>query len=140
MTSVRDCRLIELARIPRPEGTLTPVEGSDDIPFSIERVYYLYDIPAGAARGSHAHRELEQIFVAIMGSFTVILQDGTDERAFTLDRGHIGLFVPRMIWRELRDFSGGSICLVLASLPYDEGDYIRGWQDFVRAKGNAWHL
>lgn len=134
MTSVDRCRLIELPRIPRLEGALTPVEGAVDIPFAIERVYYLYDLPAGAGRGSHAHRELEQIFVSVMGSFTVTLKDGTAERAFSLDRAHIGLFVPRLIWRELSDFSGGSICLVLASLPYDENDYIREWDDYLQVK------
>jgi dTDP-4-dehydrorhamnose 3,5-epimerase-like enzyme len=130
MTSVADCRLLELPRIPRPEGSITPVESGRNVPFEIARVYYLYDVPAGVTRAGHAHRELEQLFVAAMGAFTVVLKDGCSKRKVELNRGHIGLYVPRLIWRELRNFSAGSICLVLTSAPYDEGDYIREYAEF----------
>lgn len=134
MTSVDDCRTIELPRIATPEGTITPVEGGRDLPFEIQRVYYLYDIPAGVSRAGHAHRRLEQVFVCPMGAFTITLKDGRRVRRLELNRGHVGLYVPRLIWRELDNFSGGSICLVLASLQYDESDYIRDYRAFERLK------
>lgn len=134
MTSVAECQLLELTRIPRPEGSITPIESGRDVPFEIARVYYLYDVPAGATRAGHAHRELEQLFVAVMGAFTVVLNDGRSEREIELNRGHIGLYVPRLIWRELINFSAGSICLVLTSRPYDEGDYIRDLTEFQTIK------
>ncbi len=134
MTSVADCRVLELSRIPRPQGNITPVESGHDVPFDIARVYYLYDVPAGATRAGHAHRELEQLFVAVMGAFTVVLSDGRSERRIELNRGHIGLYVPRLIWRELVNFSAGSICLVLASRPYGEADYIRDLAEFQTIK------
>jgi len=134
MTSVDDCRLLDLRRIPRPEGAITPLEVGVDVPFDIERVYYLYDIPAGAARAGHAHHELEQVFVCIMGSFTMTLKDGARVRRLDLNRGHVGLYVPRLIWRELDNFSGGSICIVFASAHYDEADYIRDYREFEALK------
>ena len=137
MTSLDDCRLIELPRIPRPEGALTPIEGGRDIPFDIARVYYLYDIPAGVERGGHAHRQLEQLFVSVMGAFTVILRDGRRSDSFELNRGHTGLFVPRLIWREIINFSTGSVCVVLASARYDEADYVRSWDEFLVLRGAA---
>lgn len=137
MSLVRDCRVFELPRIGRPEGTLTPVEARTDIPFAINRVYYLYDIAAGAVRGAHAHRQLEQVFVCVMGAVTLTIKDGTEKRTFRLDRGHIGVYVPRLLWRELDEFSSGSVCVVLASLLYDEADYIRDWDAFLAAKGVA---
>lgn len=134
MTSVDDCRFIDLPRIPRPEGTITPAEGGVDVPFAIQRVYYLYDIPAGAARAGHAHRQLEQVMFCAMGSFTVTLKDGTAVRRFELNRAHVGLYIPRLVWRELDNFSAGSICVVLASAHYDEADYIRDYGEFARVK------
>jgi dTDP-4-dehydrorhamnose 3,5-epimerase-like enzyme len=134
VTTIDDCLLLELPRIPRPEGNITPVEPGRPVPFEIARVYYLYDIPAGVTRAGHAHRELEQMFVAVMGAFTVVLRDGRGGKAVELNRGHVGLYVPKLIWRELVNFSGGSICLVLTSLPYDEGDYVRDYADFEAIK------
>jgi len=134
VTSVADCRLLELPRIPRPEGNITPVESGRDVPFEIARVFYLYDVPAGATRAGHAHRELEQVLVAVMGAFTVVLRDGRSARDIVLDRGHIGLYLPRLIWKELVNFSAGSICLVLTSRPYDERDYIRDYAEFESIK------
>lgn len=135
MSTVDDCRLLELRRIPRPEGSITAVEGIREIPFAIERVYYLYDIPAAAARAGHAHRQLEQVFVCVMGSVTVTLKDGRRVRRLELNRAHVGLYVPRLIWRELDNFSAGSVCVVLASQPYEADDYIRDYREFAAING-----
>jgi hypothetical protein len=132
-SSVDDCRLIELPRISRAEGTITPVE-SGVIPFDVARIYYLYDVPGGAERGGHGHRELQQLIVAIMGAFTVVVDDGERTRTFTLNRGYHGLYVPRQMWRDVSAFSSGGICLVLASLEYSEDDYIRDYDDFLAFK------
>jgi hypothetical protein len=137
VTSVDDCRLVELPRVARREGSITPIEGGVDVPFPVARVYYLYDTPGGAARGGHAHRELEQLIVAVMGSFRVALRDGTGERVVELNRAYHGLYLPRMIWRELDSFSSGGICVVLASQPYEERDYIRGYDEYLQAKRNT---
>jgi len=134
MTTVDDCKLIDLPKITARQGNITPVEGNKDIPFDIERVYYLYDVPGGAKRGGHAHKELQQLIVSVMGAFDVILDDGQQKRTVRLDRAYYGLYVPRMIWRELENFSSGGICLVLASMPYDENDYIRDYDSFLGGK------
>jgi hypothetical protein len=131
-TSIDDCKLLELRKIYRPQGGLTPVEGMTDIPFQIARVYYLYDIPGGEARGGHAHVHLQQLIVSVMGSFDVILDDGSRRKTVTLNRAYQGLYVPRLIWRELVNFSSGGICLVLASLRFEEDDYLRDHDAFVR--------
>lgn len=133
-TTVDHCLLVELDQIVRPEGNLTPVEGGTSIPFDIARVYYLYDIPGGEARGGHAHFELEQLLIAAMGSFDVVLDDGRSRKSISLNRAYIGLYIPQFIWRELVNFSSGAICLVLASLPYSESDYIRNYDEFLRQK------
>ncbi len=134
--SVDDCKLLELPVIQNPQGNLTFIEEQRHVPFPIARVYYLYDVPGGAMRGGHAHRELEQLIVAISGSFDVILDDGSKRRNVTLNRSRIGLYMPPMIWRELVNFSSGSVCMVLASAYYDEGDYYRDHDEF-RAASNA---
>lgn len=132
MSTVYDCSVIELQRIQSTSGNLTPVYGGVHIPFDIARVYYLYDIPGGEARGGHAHRELNQLIVAASGSFDVLLDDGMNRKVVSLNRPYYGLFLPRMIWRELMNFSSGGICLVLASQVYDERDYYRDYEEFVR--------
>ncbi len=132
--TVDDCILLELPRILTPTGSLTPVENGKVIPFEIARVYYLYDVPGGETRGGHAHRELQQLIVSVMGSFDVLLDDGHERRTVTLNRAYHGLYVPPLVWRELVNFSSGGICLVLASLPYDEGEYIRDYAQFLREK------
>jgi hypothetical protein len=129
-----DARLIDLRRISNPKGNLTPIEGGHDVPFEIRRVYYLYDVPGGETRGGHAHRGLEQFIVAANGSFDVVLDDGDDRRRYFLNRSYYGLYVPRMVWRELENFSSGSVCLVLASAHYDEADYFREYEDFLAAR------
>lgn len=131
------CRLIELPRVHDPRGNLTFIEGGRHVPFSIARVYYLYDVPGGESRGGHAHRELEQLIIAMSGSFDVVVDDGVSKRTFTLNRSYMGLYVPRLIWRELVNFSSGAVCTVLASLPYDEGDYYRDYSAFALAAASA---
>lgn len=131
--SVDDCRLIELPVVHNPQGNLTFIEAGSHVPFDIRRVYYLYDVPGGATRGGHAHRELRQLLVAMSGSFDVILDDGAKRRTVRLNRSYVGLYMPTMIWRELVDFSSGSVCMVLASAPYEEGDYIRDYDEFRAA-------
>jgi hypothetical protein len=133
-TTVDDCRLLELPRIPTGGASITPVQGGVDVPFAIERVYYLYDVPGGEVRGGHAHKALEQLIVAPMGAFDLVLDDGQRRRTVRLDRGYNGLYLPPMIWRELVNFSSGAICMVLASAPYDEGDYIRDYETYRSAK------
>src|SRR5262245_13182198 len=132
------CRIISLPRIKDPRGNLTFIEGGHHVPFDVERVYYLYDVPGGAERGGHAHRELQQAIIAVSGSFDVILDDGFDRKKFRLSRSYRALYVAPMVWRELKNFSSGSVCLVLASAPFDEADYLRNFDEFVRlARGEA---
>lgn len=134
-TTIDDCKIISLPCIgSERKGNLTPIYNYEHIPFSIERVYYLYDVPAGSERGGHAHKELQQLIVSVSGSFDVVVKDGEREKIFPLNRPFYGLYMPRLIWRELTNFSAGSICLVLASLIYDEKDYIRDYEEFVRLK------
>lgn len=125
-------RQISLPRVTDPRGNLTFVEGGRHVPFELARVYYLYDVPGGESRGGHAHYELEQFIIAASGSFDVIVHDGWQERRFFLNRSYFGLYLPTMIWRELDNFSSGSVCLVLASRCYEEGDYIRDFERFRR--------
>jgi hypothetical protein len=133
MTSRLDtCRTIELPRIESESGAITPVHGGVEIPFGIERVYFIYDVVAGAERGGHAHRELERVLVAAMGSFRAVLDDGHGRRSIELRQPHVGLYVPTMVWSELVDFASGTICVVLASDYYDEAEYIRDYGAFRR--------
>lgn len=133
MANVYDCSLIELPRITSSSGSLTPVHGGITLPFQIERVYYLYDIPGGETRGGHAHRELYQLVVAASGSFDILLDDGINRRVVHLNQPYFGLYLTNMIWRELLNFSSGGICLVLASAHYDEADYFREYGEFQKA-------
>lgn len=133
-STVYDCSIIELKHLLNDAGNITPVENGSDLQFSIERIYYLYDVPGGENRGSHAHRGLYQLIVAAGGSFDVILDDGRNKRTFTLNRPYMGLLIVPGIWRELVSFSSGATCLVLASMKYDEADYIRDYNEFVRYK------
>lgn len=134
MTTINDCRIIDLPRISARQGNITPVEGLKTIPFDIKRVYYLYDVPGGETRGGHAHIGLHQLIVSVMGSFDVILDDGKERKTVSLNRAYYGLYVPPMIWRELENFSSGGICLVLASQLYAEDDYIRDYSLFLNSK------
>ena len=125
------CRLIELPRVPDARGNLTFIESGRHVPFDIRRVYYLYDVPGGAARAGRAHKALQQVLVAMSGSFDVILDDGRERRVFQLNRSYLGLFIPPMIWREIGNFSSGAVCMALASDFYDESDYYRDYAAFA---------
>lgn len=130
---LKDCRIIELPKIADQRGNLTFIEGGGrHVPFEIKRVYYLYDVPGGAERGGHAHKALHQLIIAMSGSFDVVLDDGREKCTFHLNRSYYGLYVCPMIWRELNNFSSGSVSMVLASNLYDEADYYRNYDDFLR--------
>lgn len=131
--SLANCQIIELPKIHDPRGNLTFVENQKHVPFDIKRVYYTYDVPGGAERGGHAHKELRQLIIAMSGSFDVILDDGYERKRFHLNRSYFGLYVSSMIWREIDNFSSGSVCMVLASELYDEADYYREYKDFYKA-------
>lgn len=127
------CRLIDLPVITDRRGNLTFIEGNMHIPFEIKRVYYLYDVPGGADRGGHAHKELQQFIIAMSGSFDIVLDDGYRKKRVHLNRSYYGLYIHTMVWRELDNFSSGSVCLVLASTHYDESDYYRDYDAFLEA-------
>ncbi len=132
--SIEDCKLVQLPRINDPRGNLTFVEGGHHIPFDIRRVYYLYDVPGGAERGGHAHKSLQQMIVAMSGSFDVHIDDGNARKTIHLNRSYYGLYLCPMIWREIDNFSSNSVCMVLASDFYDEMDYYREYEQFI------WHV
>jgi hypothetical protein len=127
------CRLIDLPRITDPRGNLSFIEAHRHVPFAIKRVYYLYDVPGGESRGGHAHKNLEQFIIAASGSFDVVVRDGHECKEFFLNRSYYGLYVPKMVWREIENFSSGSVCLVLASDYYEESDYYRDFEEFRAA-------
>ncbi|MBF6595768.1 MAG: WxcM-like domain-containing protein [Thermaceae bacterium] len=129
---LEQARIINLPKIGDPRGNLTFIEGQKHIPFEIKRVYYLYDVPGGESRGGHAHYKLEQLVIAASGSFDMILDDGKQKQRFHLNRSYYGLYIPKMLWREMDNFSSSSVCLVLASMMYDESDYIRNYDEFIR--------
>lgn len=126
------CKKTDLPRINDPRGNLTFIEGGRHVPFDIRRVYYLYDVPGGAERGGHAHKNLHQLIVAMSGSFDVHLDDGLNKKTIHLNRSYIGLYICPMIWREIDNFSSGAVCMVLASAPYDETDYYRDYPEFCK--------
>ncbi|GAB2508988.1 sugar 3,4-ketoisomerase [Lysobacter humi (ex Lee et al. 2017)] len=126
-------RLVDLPKISDPRGNLTFVEGGRHVPFDIQRVYYLYDVPGGAERGGHAHKQLRQLIIAMAGSFDVVLDDGRRKERVHLNRSYYGLLVDTMVWRELDNFSSGSVCMVLASTVYEESDYYRDYGEFIAA-------
>ena len=131
--SLKDCTLIQLPKVADPRGNLTFLEGERHIPFAIKRVFYLYDVPGGEMRAGHALKSCYQFIIAASGSFDVILDDGREKQRYHLNRSYKGLLVPPLIWREIDDFSSGSVCLVLASEYFDEGDYYREYADFLQA-------
>ena len=134
-TTIWDCKLIDLRKISDPRGNLTVIEDNIDIPFGIKRVYYLYDVPGGESRGAHAHKDLYQLLIAANGSFSVTLDDGNEKVTYDLKRPYSGLLIVPGIWRDLDDFSSGSVCLCLASKHYEIEDYIRDYNDFLEYKG-----
>lgn len=128
--TVFDCSIVHFPKIQNRAGNITPIQNNIESPFAIKRVYYLYDVPGGESRGAHAHKELEQLIIAASGSFDVTIDDGANKKTFSLNRPYFGLHLKPGMWRELSNFSSGSICLVLASLLYAESDYIRDYEDF----------
>ncbi len=135
MTTVYDCSVIELSKHHSDrKGNLSVVENDISIPFDVKRAYYLYDVPGGESRGGHAHRDLHQLIVAVSGSFSVTLDDGSIKRTYSLNRPYQGLLVVPGIWRTLDDFSSGAVCMVLASERYTEEDYIRSYEEFMSFK------
>jgi hypothetical protein len=131
-----DCIFIDLPKVEDQRGSLTFLQSGQQLPFDMQRVYYLYDVPGGAERGAHAHKNLHQFIVAIAGSFDVVLDDGRSSKRFHLNRPYFGLYVCPMMWRILDNFSSGSVCLVMASAKYDEKDYVRNRDDFLRMISN----
>jgi hypothetical protein len=131
-TTIDDCKLLELPSIRFREGNLTPVHGLTDVPFELERIFYIYDVPGGEDRGAHAHKTCHQLIVAASGAFDVILNDGLSSSRLTLNRPYFGLYLPPGIWAQEVGFSSGAVCLVLASHPYDESDYIRDFDEYLR--------
>lgn len=129
--NINNCKIIDLSKISDPRGNLTYIESDRHIPFEIRRVYYLYDVPAASERGGHAHKELEQLIIPLSGSFDVVIDDGENKKRFTLNRPYQGLYLCPLIWRELENFSSGSVCLVLASDIYKESDYYRNYKEFL---------
>lgn len=125
------CQIFDLPRINDPRGNLTFVESNRHIPFSIQRVYYLYDVPDGSERGGHAHKALHQLIIAMSGSFDIHLDDGDAKKTMHMNRSYNGLYVCPMIWREIDNFSSGAVCMVLASDYYDEQDYYRDYSAFI---------
>jgi len=131
--NLNNYKLIDLPKIADTRGNLTFVEGGRHVPFDIKRIFYLYDVPGGADRAGHALKTCHQFLIAMSGSFDVVVDDGRHKARFHLNRSYYGFYIPRMTWRELDNFSSGSVCLVLASEYYDEADYYRVYSDFVRA-------
>ena len=127
--------IINLPKIPDHRGNLTFVEGGNHVPFNIGRVYYLYDVPGGATRAGHGHKTMRQVVIAMSGSFDVALDDGRQKTRYNLNRSYYGLYIAPMVWREIDNFSSGSVCMVLASAPFDEADYYRDYEAFLKAVG-----
>ena len=135
-STVFDCSMISLPINHQANGNLTAISNGDQVPFDVKRVYYLYDVPGGFSRGGHGHLELQQLIVALSGSFDITVDDGKVKRTFHLSRPNMGLYMPSGLWRELDNFSSGSICFVLASIEYDEKDYFRDYDKFVAWKSS----
>jgi dTDP-4-dehydrorhamnose 3,5-epimerase-like enzyme len=127
---LKECKIIQLPKHNDARGNLSVVEGGIHIPFDIKRVYYLYDVPGGSCRAGHGHEELEQVIIAMSGSFDVIVDDGFKRKKFHLNRSYFGLYIPKMMWREVENFSSGGVCLVLASTKYDRDDYYHSYSEF----------
>jgi len=134
---IHKCKIIDLPKISDVRGNLSFIEGKNHIPFDIKRVYYLYDIPGGAERGAHGHKNLQQLVIAMSGSFDVVLQDGKATNTFHMNRSHYGLYVCPMMWRDITNVSSGAVCMVLASDIYDEQDYIRNYDEFLMLAGGT---
>lgn len=135
MTKINECNLLRLKSVLEPRGNLTFIEGDLDIPFQIKRIYYVYGVPRNGSRGGHAHRDLEQLMIALSGSFNIAVDDGKEKKVITLSSPSLGLYIPKMIWSEMSDFSDSAVFLVLASDHYNESEYIRNYDEFLKIKG-----
>jgi hypothetical protein len=133
MSTLQHCKILSVPKIEDPRGNLSVIE-NNVIPFEMKRVYYLYDVPSGAERGGHSHKEQQEFLVALSGSFDVILHDGQHEKSVTLNKPFEGLLITNGIWRELKNFSSGAVCLVIASAVFEEEDYIRTFSEFLQSK------
>lgn len=133
--TIDDCRIIDLRKMHDPRGNLTPIEENKDVPFEIKRIFYLYDVPGGESRGAHAHYKDNQFLIAASGAFEVFVDDGVNQKVFTLNRPYYGLLVPPGIWSAEQEFSSGSVCLVLTDNLYEATDYIRDYDEFLKYKG-----
>lgn len=133
MTTIHDAKILDITKVHDTRGNLSVIEG-DAVPFEMKRVYYLYDIPSGGRRGGHSHKNQQELLVALSGSFDVILNDGNEQKTVTLNKPNVGLLIANGIWRELENFSSGSVCLVLASDVFEEEDYIRNFEAFKLSK------
>jgi hypothetical protein len=131
--SIADCHQIDLPKITDPRGNLTFIEGERQVPFEIKRVYYLYDVPGGATRAGHAHKTLQQVLIAIAGSFDVLLDDGKEKQRYHLNRSYYGLYIYPLTWRVIDNFSSGAVCLSIVSDFYAESDYFRTYDGFLQA-------
>ncbi|MCD4825284.1 MAG: FdtA/QdtA family cupin domain-containing protein [Phycisphaerae bacterium] len=132
--SIYDCKIMNISKINDPRGNLSFIESGRPAPFAIRRVYWIYDVPGGEVRGGHAYKKLQEFFVALSGSFDVVLNDGQNTKVVPLNRSYFGLWLPNMIWRRLENFSTNAVCLILASMPYTEDDYFRDFKIFQKAK------
>ena len=135
--SLDNCKILELPKIQDNRGNLTFIEAGRHVPFDFKRAYFLYDVPGGSTRGGHAHKELHQIVIAMSGSFDIELSDGVNTTRFHLNRSYFGLYIPPMVWREMDNFSSGSVALVLASDFYSEEDYFRDFPEYLSSRGIA---
>jgi len=125
-------KIFDLPKIEDPRGNLSFIEAENHIPFAIKRTYLIYDVPGGQVRGGHAYKELEEFIIALSGSFDVVLDDGKEKQTFSLNRSYYGLYVPKMIWRSMENFSTNALCMTLASTPYNKQDYIRDYNNFKK--------
>lgn len=132
--TINDCRIIEFPRFLDERGNLSFVQNNDQVPFVIQRTYWIYDVPGGESRGGHAYRLNEELVIALSGSFEVVVDDGREQKTFMLNRSYYGLYIPNGLWREMKNFSTNSLALEFASTPYDESDYVYDYNDFLRIK------
>lgn len=128
--SLSEVKLLELPKILDPRGNLSFLQNNDQLPFAVQRVYWIYDVPGGDFRGGHAYRSLQEVIISLSGSFDVVLSDGYEEKKITLNRSYYGLYVPKMIWRQLENFSTNALAFIAADQPYSEQDYIRDFEAF----------
>ncbi|MDY4043714.1 MAG: FdtA/QdtA family cupin domain-containing protein [Marinifilaceae bacterium] len=135
--SISDCRIVDLPKFLDPRGNLSFAEQNNHVPFEIKRTYWIYDVPGGENRGGHAFRETEEFIIALSGAFDVIVDDGNERKTFSLNRSYYGLYIPKGMWREMENFSTNSLALEFASTVYDEGDYIRDYDEYLKLKANG---